>query len=424
MSGVIGRLFGAAAGAGSMDYDKAKKLAGGESKRQRRKLAARTDIQPEILYYLAEDPELEIRRSVAANSTTPPQANLILARDKDDQVRCELAHKIARLAPQLSADEQSRIGEMVTEVLEILARDELPRVRRILAEELKDADNVPSAVIQSLARDADAEVAAPVLEFSPHLSDEFLLEIIDNGPLQGALGAISRRSGLGAQVADAIVAADDEKVVASLLANPSAQIREEILDRLVDRAHGVPSWHQPLVRRPSLSRRAIRRLSEFVAASLLDELTARKDIDEDTARIVGEAVRERIRDEPAAASDRIGEEPDATPQQRAERLHRAGKLDEEVILDGLGKGERPFVSAALALLAELKPEMVQKIAAMESPKGITALAWKAGLGMRTAVQLQLRLARIAPTKILHPRNGADFPLTSEEMAWQLEFFAG
>ncbi len=421
MSGMISRLFGGAAGAGSIDYEKAKELAGGESKRQRRKLAERTDIQPEILYFMAEDPEPDIRRSIAANSATPPQADLILARDANDQVRCDLAQKIARLAPQLSADEQDRVGEIVAEVLEILTRDELPRVRRILAEELKDADNVPSAVIHRLARDQVAEVAAPVLESSPLLADDVLLEIIDSGPVQGALKAISRRSGLGAKVADAIVAADDEAAVAALLANSSAQIREETLDRLVDRAEGVPAWHQPLVRRPSLSQRAIRRLSEFVAASLLDELTARNDIDKETARAVGEAVRDRIREEPAAAA---GAEPDATPQQRAEQLHRDGKLDEEAILERLGKGDRSFVSAALSLLAQIGPDVVQKIAAMESPKGVTALAWKAGLGMRAAVQLQLRLARIAPGKILHPKNGVDFPLTTEEMSWQLEFFAG
>jgi len=294
-------------------------------------------------------------------------------------------------------------------------------VRRILAEELKDADNVPSAVIHRLARDQVAEVAAPVLEFSPLLSDDVLLEIIDSGPVQGALKAISQRSGLGAEVADAIVAADDEATVAALLANSSAQVREETLDRLVDRAEGVPAWHKPLARRPSLSQRAIRRLSEFVAVSLLDELTARNDIDKETARVVGEAVRDRIREEPAAAA---GAEPEATPQQRVEQLHRDGKLDEEAILERLGKGDRSFVSAALSLLAQIGPDVVQKIAAMESPKGVTALAWKAGLGMRTAVQLQLRLARIAPGKILHPKNGVDFPLTAEEMSWQLEFFAG
>ena len=61
---------------------------------------------------------------------------------------------------------------------------------------------------------------------------------------------------------------------------------------------------------------------------------------------------------------------------------------------------------------------------MSSPKGMTALAWNAGLGMRTAVQLQLRLARVPPTKILQARNGIDFPLSEEEMHWQIEFFGG
>ena len=352
---------------------------------------------------------------------------MILARDADGQVRCDLAKKIAQLAPQLNADEQDRVHAMVADVLEVLARDELPRVRRILAEELKDTDKVPAAVIESLAQDQDAEIAAPILQFSPLLTDEFLLRIIDSGPVKGALNAISKRSGIGAQVADAIVATDDKNAVASLLANPSAQIREETLDSLVDRAESAPSWHQPLVRRPSLSQRAMKRLSEFVADSLLEELTARKDIDEETARVVGEAVRVRIRKEPAAAeagSDGGTITGDATSQERAQMLHDAGTLTEEAVLEGLSKGDRAFVSAALTLLAGVPPDVVQKIASMDSPKGVTALAWKAGLAMRTAVQMQLRLARIAPAKVMHPKNGVDYPLSTDEMNWQLEFFAG
>ncbi|MHA1108001.1 MAG: DUF2336 domain-containing protein [Alphaproteobacteria bacterium] len=427
MSSVMGKLFGSNKGAGEIDYQKAKKLAGGDSMRQRRKLAKRTDVQPEILYFLAEDSDAEIRRAIAVNGTTPPQADLILARDSDDDVRCGLAHKIAQLAPQLDSDEQDKMYQMVSEVLEILARDELPKVRRILAEELKDADKVPAAVVETLARDEDAAVAAPILEFSPLLSDELLLKIIAGDPVKGAVGAISRRNGVGAQVADAIVGSDDETAVASLLANSSAQIREETLDSLVERAENVSAWHKPLVRRPSLSQRAMKRLSEFVADSLLEDLAAREDIDKDTARVVGEAVRLRIRKAPAAdESDTAGRKisADVTPQQRARDLHDAGKLDEETVLEGLGKGDRAFVSAALSLRAGVAPEIVQKIASMESAKGIIAMSWKAGLSMRTAVQLQLRLIRIAPTKIMNPKNGVDYPLTAEEMNWQLEFFAG
>jgi hypothetical protein len=79
---------------------------------------------------------------------------------------------------------------------------------------------------------------------------------------------------------------------------------------------------------------------------------------------------------------------------------------------------------ALSLLAELSPEVVGKAVSMGSAKGVTALAWRAGLGMRTAVQLQLRLARVPPAKVLQARGGTDYPLNEDEMRWQIEFFGG
>ena len=44
--------------------------------------------------------------------------------------------------------------------------------------------------------------------------------------------------------------------------------------------------------------------------------------------------------------------------------------------------------------------------------------------VRLAVQLQLRMDGIAPNQVLHPRTGTDYPLSEDEMTWQLEFFAG
>ncbi len=61
---------------------------------------------------------------------------------------------------------------------------------------------------------------------------------------------------------------------------------------------------------------------------------------------------------------------------------------------------------------------------MASAKGMTAVTWKAGLSMRLAQQLQLRLARIAPGSVLKPAAGGKFPLSEDEMGWQIEFFAG
>ena len=407
----------------TIDYDRAKRIAGDASPLTRRRLAARRDVQPEILYFLAEDVDAGVRRAVAANILAPIQADHALVRDSNDEVRCKLARKIARLAPQLSGDERGRIGDIMFEILDVLARDELPRVRRILAEELNQTANVPAGVIEHLARDRAPKVAAPVVEFSPLLGDEILAEIIASGPVQAVLQAVSRREGLSGDLCDTIVAIDDEKAITVLLSNRSAQIREETLDRLIDRAADVAAWHAPLVSRPRLSRRNILRLAQFVAESLLDELVTRHDIDPGTARTVAEAVRTRLRPGGTAQeSGPGGAAMDQTPQARAERMQRDGRLDEAAVLDALAKGDRVFVSAALAALAGVPVEVVQKAVLLESAKGLTALAWKAGLGMRAAVQLQLRLAHIAPDSVLRPRNGTDYPMAPEDMRWQIEFF--
>ena len=417
MTGVLSRLFSLRPGSErKMDYEEAKTLAADASPKTRRSLAKRADVQPEILYYLAEDSAAEVRREIAANKATPVQADLILAGDGDDDVRCHVARKIAAVAPDLTEEEHDKVGSFVVDILQTLARDQLPKVRQILSEELKDATSVPAAVVEMLARDDDVDVAVPVLENSPLLGDDILIEVIDSKPVRGILGAIARRNDLGADVSDAIVATDEEDAITALLSNSSAQIREEALDALVDRAPSVPAWHAPLVARPALSSTAIIRLSAFVAESLLERLRDRKDIDADTASALSAAVRDRLEHDGSTAP------PDDDPEALAERLHAEERLTNETVMSALERGERAFVTAALALRSGLSHAAVQKAISLESSKGITAIAWKAGLTMAHAVQLQLRLGRIAPSKVLRPRDGDTFPLAADEMDWQLEFF--
>ncbi len=193
----------------------------------RRTLARRPDLSPEILYFLADDPAPQVRRQIAGNDAAPAQADFHLAGDADPSVRGDLAQKIARLAPGLSSDEQDRLRRITYETLELLARDQITRVRQILAEALKDVAFAPPQVIRQLAHDSDLAVASPILEYSPVLSDEDLLEIIQGSPVTGALSAISRRRTVGPSIAEGIARTDDIDAIAILLANPSAQIREE-----------------------------------------------------------------------------------------------------------------------------------------------------------------------------------------------------
>lgn len=410
-----GRTAGAC-GPRSRNYEKNKRLAAYGDAKGRRRLAQRQDTQPEILYYLAEDEEPAVRRAVAGNAATPAQANLLLSGDSDDEVRCDLARKIARLLPDLSPSEQTRVRERTIEVLEVLARDQLPRVRQILADELKHSDCVPRHIVRRLAEDVEDIVAVPVLEYSPLLNDHDLLEIIAGGAAQGALSAIARRREVSAPVSDAIVATLDVPAVAALLANPSAQIREETLDAIIDNAAAVECWHEPLVLRAGLSLRAMRRIAGFVALSLVDILVQRHDLDPRAVDELNRAVRRRI-EESEFGSDEL-------PDDRVRRLAKAGRLDDESLADAIERGEADFVKAALASMASLAPDAVARILGSNSPNAVTALAWKAGLSMRTAMRLQLRTAHIPPTRILNARNGFDYPLSEEEMRRNLDLLVG
>ena len=412
---------------GDQEYEDAKRLARSDDVNARRNLAMRADMRPEILYFLAEDKAAEVRRAIASNDATPYQADELLVRDRDEVVRAELAQKVARLLPGLSANAKDEAQQRVIAMLEKLARDEAVRVRAVVSEAVRSVANVPPEVIQKLARDAELIVSSPVLRFSPLLTDDDLLDIISSGPASGALAAIAQRQDVRAKVSDAIVAADDEPAVAALLANKSAQIREETLDLIVERAATRTAWHEPLVRRPSLPARAARRIAGFVADSLLSVLKNREDLPRETREQVTAAVAERLAAEkPAAKPDAATEEEEEgeSVEEKVTRLKKEGKLDEDAVDEAIHAGERAFVRAALALLAEVPVDVVDKILSARSAKGVVALVWKAKLPMRLAVQIQTRLGGISPRKALQARGGTAFPLTKEEMAWQIEFFGG
>lgn len=399
-------------------YERDKKLAADPDIQVRQALARSQTARPEILYFLASDTAASVRREIAANAHTPYQADLLLVRDPDEAVRADLARKVAALLPGLSADEQSQARERVVEMVGALARDAAVRVRQVVAETLKDVADAPPDVIRQLAKDIELAVAEPVLRWSPLLTDEDLLEILGGKPVARAVAAIAQRANVGGAVADAVVAAGDEAAVAALLANPSAQIREETLDLIVERAPTRASWHPGLVNRPVLPARLAKRIASFVAATLLRTLEQRSDLDADTRKAVSAEVDRRLGNESSAVEEPATE----TAEEVVARMKAEGKLDEDAVIAAMGDGKRAIVKAALAALSGIGAAAVDKIMSSHSAKGIVALVWKAGLSPRLAGQIQVRLGGIPPRQVLSARGGEGWPLSPEDMTWHLEFF--
>ncbi|MBX3455408.1 DUF2336 domain-containing protein [Ferrovibrio sp.] len=408
----------------SMDYESAKALATSKDAAVRLALAQSQDMQPEILYFLAVDEEADVRRAIAANLATPAQAHLILANDSDEEVRASLADKVAHLLPEMPADEVGKAREYAIQTVEMLARDELTRIRATLSEALKSAVNVPHHVVKQLAQDVELIVSAPVLEFSPLLTDEDLREIVAGAAQSGALSAIARRIGLSAGVADSIVATRDVSAVAALLANDSAQIREETLDLILDAAPSVEAWHEPLVQRPNLPVMAAKRIAGFVAESLLARLAARTDLPEAALAEITAVVNQRLElDEKPAMDRRAAPRDETTSPSEAEalvkRLIKEGKLDNDRVQDAIERSDRHFVLQAIAQAGKSPIQAVTR--AFESKNGrlITALVWRAKFSMRTAVMAQRDIAKVPPKSMLNARNGTDYPLSKAELEDQL-----
>ncbi|MFZ5609964.1 MAG: DUF2336 domain-containing protein [Pseudomonadota bacterium] len=415
---LFNRLFGGAAKdlPKDLSYEAARRILEGGAEEQIKSLAARADTRPEMLYYLAREGEAAVRAEVAGNPASPVQANELLADDEAEEVRGELARKIARLLPDLDESGRTDVRERTLAILDKLAQDQLPRVRAILAEAIKRSTHVPKTIVDRLARDMEAIVCVPVLAYSPLLSDDDLKEIIAAGSVQEALAAIAARPQVSADVADAVVATLDVPAVAALLANPNAQIREEALDAIIDHAPKVDKWHEPLALRSSLSLRTVKRIAGFVASSLVAMMVEANALNDAAAEEVLDAARQRI------AAEQIGDEEEAALAEEAARLAARGLIDDDFINDAIRSNKRGLILYCLAEAAGVTPQVARAILASKSGRTVTALAWKAGLSMRTAYALQKSVALVPPPLLLHAKDGIDYPISQGDLAWQLESF--
>jgi uncharacterized protein (DUF2336 family) len=379
-------------------------------------LAGRTDAGDDVLDFLAREGAPATRRAVAANPAAPAHANRALADDACDDVRAELARKIARLMPGLSKREAEHIRALTIETLQRLAADQVPRIRAILAEEIKHLDCVPPDLVKQLARDVETIVAVPILEYSPLLSDADLMEIIAEGKVHAVLAAIARRRPLSASVSDAVVSSLDIPAVSALLANPDAAIRERTLDAIIDQAERISVWQNALAMRADLSRRAVKRLASFVSTELIEQLARLHPLDDETKQLLNRQVRARADEGELAPSSS-----DAAAAE-VEAAAKTGKLDEGFVEEAAETSRREIVVFSLARLARVPDRTVRRVLLTRSAKPITALVWRAGLSMRAAFKIQRFIMKLPADELLPARNGIRFPLTDDEMRWHLGYF--
>ena len=159
----------------------------------------------------------------------------------------------------------------------------------------------------------------------------------------------------------------------------------------------------------------MRRIATFVSRALIDELGRVHTLDEETSNWLKARAQERIE-----AEAEPGRKPPA--RNAIKEAYAAGRLDDDVVTDAATTSQRASVVLALSLLTGVDVARIDRIVDARSGRGLTALCWKAGLSMRTALAVQTHIAHVSRDNLVLPRAGIDYPMEPDEMRWHLQYF--
>lgn len=275
-----------------------------------------------------------------------------------------------------------QIGLFDDVLVRITARIEAKSLAR-LSSRLATAANAPRRVVKELAFHDDIAVARPVLRGSERITEA---DLVTNARTksQEHLLAISERQSLSEAITDVLVELGDHEVVRTVAKNTGARFSDTGFRTLVTRSSNddVLATHVGL--RRDIPRHHFLMLIEKASATVRDKLTtanpraatAVKDI---VAEVTG-GMRSEIRNaspDYAAAKAQVGE------------LHRARRLDENMVYQFARARQFEHTVIALSLICEIEVDVVER--ALLEPGGEVSLilAKFAGLSWTTAKAILL-----------------------------------
>jgi uncharacterized protein (DUF2336 family) len=216
-----------------------------------------------------------------------------LAREPSSAKRRELLREVTDLF-FVNAEHGGGELALFDDVLSQLAGEMEAAVRAELASRIAPAANPPARLARGLARDAEIEVARPILEGSKALSDDDLMFVAKSRG-QEHLQAISRRQSVSEAVSEAIVERADDETLGVLLRNEGAELSRQAHETAVDRAEANPELHDAVVSRRSLPVDLLNEMYFIVESKLRAQILARNaEVDPATLEAALAAGRKRV----------------------------------------------------------------------------------------------------------------------------------
>ncbi|WP_262691418.1 DUF2336 domain-containing protein [Kordiimonas aestuarii] len=262
-----------------------------------------------------------------------------LLQDPNEENRAVAAAKVASTFGTSELTEGER--KIAEDIFRVMLRDAAVRVRHALSESLKDNPDVPHDVATSLAQDVD-EVAMPVIEFSSVLTDKDLIDIVRTRD-SAVQKAVAGRSDVSEDLADVLADTGDEAVVATLVGNQSAKIKESTFGKVLDKFADSDIVKAPMAQRGELPIGVAERLVTLVSEQLRDHIMTHHEISPAMAADLLLESREK-----ATVSLLEGGQKSTTVQELVDQLYDNKRLTSTLMLRALCMGDTTFFEVALA----------------------------------------------------------------------------
>lgn len=235
-------------------------------------------------------------------------------------------------------------------------------IRAALAQELAKNPAAPKDLVLMLA-DSSIEMAAPVLQYSPILQDDDLVNLIGRVLVDHQL-AIAARGNIGESVCDALAAKGDRKVVERLLNNHTAHLSEKLMRSLVEESKTVESYRRPLILRPDLPVALAEEMYAWVGDTLRALIVCQFDID---PAVLDQSLSKAVK----SGVDRLQAGVNALDPEAmlVEKLFSAGQLGMGYLVGVLRDGQIKLFEHALKQLSGLPVTSIRE--AVRDTKGET-----------------------------------------------------
>jgi uncharacterized protein (DUF2336 family) len=282
------------------------------------------------------------------------------------QRRIETLQRVTALFLSGASNYNDAHVDLFDDVFGLLIDEIETKARAELSGRLAPVDNAPIKLLRTLANDDDIAVAGPVLKQAARLAEADLIGVARTKS-QAHLKAITARKVLAETVTDELVRRGDGEVARRLVDNRGARISNKSFYRLVKRAEEDGILAEKVGLRPDIPLPMFRDLLTKATAVVQKRLLVSATPE----------VRAAVCDVLVKVSKEVGARVGPRDYRAAQRdvlsLHRASQLNETAVVSFCREGKFEHTVAALAALAKVPIEIVDRLISGERADSVLIL---------------------------------------------------